>query len=398
VPQQLPDRRELTALTGSHAVDDFYQGAIPALVALLVTTRSYGYAAASGITLAGSLLSSVVQPAFGAITDRRELRWLVPVGMAVAGIGIGLCGLVDNYAWTWGCVALSGLGVAAYHPQAARSAGRAAAGSAAGLSWFTLGGNVGYAAGPVITTPLLVAAGLTGTIWLALPAVLYALFLARRLAAGPPPAPAPTVPADPGAAEAVPDRWRAFGWLTAVVSVRSIFFFGVSSFLALYVLERLRTDPATGAAATSVLFAAGVIGTIVGGRLADTIGRVRAMQLGYLLSMPGLVGLLLATSLPVSLASVALLGVAIYLPVSVQVTLGQEYLPNRVGTASGVTLGLAVSAGGIAAPLLGLLADARGLPLTLTLLLALPVVALLMTRRLPETATTTPSDSPQLTR
>src|SRR3954452_16689562 len=228
----MSDRRRLGLLTGSHGIDDFYQGAIPALVALLVTTRSYGYAAASGITLAASLLSSVVQPVFGAITDRRELRWLVPIGMATAGIGIGLCGVVDNYAWTWGCVALSGLGVAAYHPQAARSAGRAAAGSATGLSWFTLGGNVGYAAGPVITTPLLVAAGLTGTPWLAVPAVAYAIFLARRLRAPV----APTAPATEPR-EDVPagtDRWHAFAWLTAVVSVRSIFFFGVSSFLALY--------------------------------------------------------------------------------------------------------------------------------------------------------------------
>ena len=177
------------------------------------------------------------------------------------------------------------------------------------------------------------------------------------------------------------DRWHAFAWLTAVVSVRSIFFFGVSSFLALYVLDRLRTDPGTGALATTVLFASGVVGTIVGGRIADAVGRVRAMQLGYLLSVPGLAVLLVASSLPEALAGVGLLGLAIYLPVSVQVTLGQEYLPNRVGTASGVTLGLAVSAGGVAAPLLGVFADKHGLPLTLTLLLALPVVALLMTRQ-----------------
>src|SRR3954466_2398961 len=144
----MTDRTELALLAGSHAVDDFYQGAIPALVALLVTSRSYGYAAATGITLAATLLSSVVQPLFGVLTDRRELRALVPLGMATAGLGIGLCGVVDSYAWTWICVALSGLGVAAYHPQASRAAGRAAAGSAAGMSWFTLGGNLGYAVGP----------------------------------------------------------------------------------------------------------------------------------------------------------------------------------------------------------------------------------------------------------
>jgi FSR family fosmidomycin resistance protein-like MFS transporter len=378
----MTDRTELRLLTGSHAVDDFYQGAIPALVALLVTSRSYGYAAASGITLAATLLSSVVQPVFGVLTDRRELRWLVPAGMAVAGIGIGLCGIVDNYVWTWACVAASGLGVAAYHPQAARSAGQASAGSAAGLSWFTLGGNLGYAAGPVVTTPLLLAAGLSGSPLLALPAVGYAAVLAYRLHRQPPASRREVPAASPAAGT---DQWRAFARLTAVVSVRSIFFFGVSSFLALYVLQQLRTSPSTGAAAVTVMFAAGVVGTLVGGRLADRVGRVAAMQAGYLLSLPGLAGLLLAPNLAVALGSVALLGIAIYLPVSVQVTLGQEYLPNRVGTASGVTLGLAVSAGGVVAPLLGLLADAHGLPLTLGVLLVLPALALLLTRRLPET-------------
>jgi FSR family fosmidomycin resistance protein-like MFS transporter len=375
------DSKELGLLAGSHAIDDFYQGAVPALVALLVASRSYGYAAASGITLAATLLSSIVQPVFGVLTDRRELRWLVPVGMGTAGIGIGLCGLVDSYAWTWGCVALSGLGVAAYHPQASRAAGRASAGSATGMSWFTLGGNLGYAMGPAVTAPLLVAAGLTGTPLLAVPAVAYAgLLLGRLRRRSGAAVTVQTAPTPVGQ-----DSWRSFAWLTAVVSVRSIFFFGVSSFLALFVLRQLHTSESTGAAALTVLFVAGVGGTLLGGRLADTVGRVTAMQLGYLLSVPGLLTLLLAPGLTVAMVGVALLGLAIYLPVSVQVTLGQEYLPNRIGTASGVTLGLAVSAGGVAAPLFGLFADAHGLTPTLWLLLALPVVALVLTRRLPET-------------
>src|SRR3954454_4440693 len=383
------DRRMLGLLTGSHAVDDFYQGAVPALVALLVTNRHYGYAAATGITLAASLLSSVVQPVFGILSDRRERRWLVPLGMATAGTRIGLCGVVDSYAWTWACVALSGLGVAAYHPQASHSAGAASAGSAAGMSWFTLGGNLGYAAGPAVTTPLLLAVGLTGTPLLALPALAYAAML---LVVQPEPRIAPasgdcrrTDPATLETRGQGVDQWRPFAWLTALVAVRSVFFFGVASFLALFLIARLRTSAGSAGAVLTVLLAAGVAGTLIGGRLADRYGRVRAMQAGYVFSLPGLIGLLVAPGLGMAMVSVAILGVAIYLPVSVQVTLGQEYLPNRVGTASGVTLGLAVSAGGVTTPLLGVLADAWGLTVTLVLLLALPVIALLLTRRLPET-------------
>jgi MFS transporter, FSR family, fosmidomycin resistance protein len=107
-------------------------------------------------------------------------------------------------------------------------------------------------------------------------------------------------------------------------------------------------------------------------------------------TVPGLVLLVAAPSWPVALAAAVLLGVGLYLPFSVQTTLGQELLPNRVGTASGVTLGLAVSAGGAATPLFGVLADAHGLTWSLAALLPLPVLALLVSLRLPARTSSSP--------
>jgi len=77
-------------------------------------------------------------------------------------------------------------------------------------------------------------------------------------------------------------------------------------------------------------------------------------------------------------------GLALFLPFAVQVTLGQDYLPNRIGTASGVTLGLAISIGGLAAPLFGFLADSYGLRLTLAVLACFPAVSLALAFRLRE--------------
>ncbi|MFE3287604.1 MFS transporter, partial [Streptomyces sp. NPDC059233] len=99
---------------------DVYQGAVAALVPFLVSERAYGYAAASGIVLAASLLSSVVQPLFGMLTDRRPTPWLIPLATAASGLGIALVGLDAGSPATVAAVALSGLGVAAYHPAAAR--------------------------------------------------------------------------------------------------------------------------------------------------------------------------------------------------------------------------------------------------------------------------------------
>jgi FSR family fosmidomycin resistance protein-like MFS transporter len=163
-----------------------------------------------------------------------------------------------------------------------------------------------------------------------------------------------------------------------------VVFFGASSLIALYMRQRYGADPATASSALTVLLGVGAAATLVGGRLADRLGRVRTIRAGHALAVPALVGLVAAPTLPLAFLATALLGIAIYLPFSVQVTLGQDYLPDRVGTASGVTLGLAVSAGGLFAPVLGVIADHTDLATALAVLTVAPLAALLITTRLPE--------------
>lgn len=374
-------------MTAGHALDDVYQGAVPALLTFLVADRHYSYTAAAGITLAATLLSSVAQPVFGVLTDRRRLGWLVPAGMATAGIGVGLSGLGDSYGWTWTAIALSGLGVAAYHPEASRAARAAAGGSAAGMSYFAVGGNIGFALGPLLVTSILAAGGLAATPLLAIPALVGAAVLAVVLR------PEPREPGrsrntQPSTADS-PDDWGAFGWLTGVVICRSITFFGLSSLLALYLSRQYGVGHTASNTALTVLFVAGALGTLAGGRLADRYGRVPTVRIGYLLTLPGLALLVTAPSVGAAYAAAAVLGIGLYIPFSVHVTLGQEYLPTRIGTASGVTLGLAVSVGGILAPLWGTLADHAGPRTALTALLVFPAASLLLSLRLPETSPTT---------
>ncbi|WP_419994317.1 MFS transporter [Streptomyces boninensis] len=376
-------RARLAALSVTHAVDDVYQGAVPALIPFLVAERHYTYAAATGITLAATFLSSVVQPAFGVLTDRRGLGWLVPAGVVTAGVGVGLAGLSATYALTWLAIALSGLGVAAYHPEAARAARAAAGGSAGSMSWFVVGGNLGYAAGPLLVTPVLAVWGLGATPLLAIPAVVTGVALVAVRGRAAEPRKAPSVPAPRPVSPAL-QNWPAFRRLSAVVVCRSICFFGVASFLSLYVTRHLDGSRAQGTAALTLFLAAGALGTVLGGRLADRRGRVTAVRVGYALALPGLAALLLAPGPAAASAAAVLLGLGLYLPFSVQVTLAQEYVPGHTGTAAGVTLGLAVSVGGVASPALGQLADHAGLSAALATLFAFPVAALLLTLRLPE--------------
>lgn len=370
-------------LAAGHVVTDLFQGAVPAIIPFLAAAHGYSYLAISGITLAATAISSIAQPVFGVLADRYRMRWIIGAGILLSGAGVAVSGsLSSSYPALWSVIALSGIGVAAFHPEATRLVRRAAGSSAQGMSWFAVGGNIGFALAPLTITPVLLVTGLTGTFWLIIPAVLVVAILQtllpRLLRVDEPPRTARS-------AHGARDDVRTFLWLTLVVIARSITFIGMGSFLALYVIRTYGVSEGIGAAAYTVLTAVGVVATITGGWLADRIGRVTAIRCGYLLALPGTLGLVLAPDVVTVFVAVVLIGVGLYLPFSVHTTLGQEYLPNRIGTASGVTLGLAVSAGGIASPALGALADTSGLGATLTVLCAMPLLALAATTQLVET-------------
>ena len=371
------DRTRLAFLTSTHVVDDLYQGAVPALLPFLAIERHYSYTGLTGITLAATFLASVVQPGFGALTDRyRNLGWLVAAGLLVTGLGIGLSGLGDNYLITWCAVAASGVGVAAYHPEATRTARGMAGDSTQAMSWFSVGGNLGIALGPVVVTPVLLATRLHGTPLLALPALVMAAVLAVRrpwrVAAGPR---SRGVPAGAGRA----DDWRGFARLTVVVVLRSIAYFGLASLLALFAIRHFHLSAGAGSAVLTVFVGSGVIGTLSGGWLADHWQRIGILRLGYGLAGLGVLLLVAAPDVAVLFVAAFMLGIVLFAPFAVQVTLGQDFLPNRIGIASGVTLGLATSAGGVAAPLFGLLADTYGLSVALGTVAVFPAAACALT-------------------
>lgn len=360
----------------AHMADDIYQGIVPALLPFLVAERGYSYAAVAGLTLAATVLSSVAQPAFGWLGDRKARRWMIPAGMLTAAVGVGLSGLSPSYLITWLLIAVSGLGVAAFHPEAARAARQASGDSNRAMSVFALGGNIGFALGSLIATPLLLATGLRGTMLLILPAVMMAIFLIlklRRVLDG-------SVPGKkrPMTVQGV-DDWPAFLRLTAVVIVRSVVFFGLTSFIALYFIHNLHANAAVGGGALTVFLASGAVGTLVGGWMADRWGRLISIRIGFTLTMPAMAGIVLAPNWPVAMVFVGITGVAIFIPFAVFVILGQDYLPHRIGTASGVTVGLAVSVGGLFTPVLGTIADSIGLQPVLGMLIVLPFVALVLT-------------------
>ncbi|WP_343243919.1 MFS transporter [Streptomyces sp. SID13726] len=376
----MSEKRSLTLLSLGHACVDVYQGAVAALVPFFVTERAYSYAAASGVVLAASLLSSVVQPLFGALTDRWAMPWLLPLSALTAGGGVALSGVFDSYPLTLAAVAVSGIGVAAYHPEAARAARAVAPDGNRGMGWFSLGGNIGFALAPLLVAAVIALSGLGATPLLVVPAVAGAGLCAaavRRSRRG-----ALSGPAAEGCGR---DDWPSFLRLSGAVVCRSVVFVGLSAFVSSYVRQRTGGGDLAGTAALCVLYAGGAVGTVAGGRLADRYGRTAVVRRAYALTVLAVAGVVLVPG-PAVYLFVALTSAGLYVPFSLHVTLGQDYLPRRVGTASGVTLGLTVSVGGLAAPALGALADATSLRTALVPLVALPALGALLLRGLREPA------------
>jgi FSR family fosmidomycin resistance protein-like MFS transporter len=345
--------RRMRVWATAHATADLYQGLVPAAVPYFVLERNLSYSAASGLALAATLGSALPQLPIGLLADRRRVPWLGPLGLVLAAVGVGLAGVFGSYPIVFAMLLLSGLGVAMFHPPAGRDARAAAAHSATAMSLFAAGGSVGFFLAPALATPLLDAIGLGALVLFIPPAVLMAFVLSRhqqRQAAR------ATVAVHPVGT----DRPRMFALLIAVEVARSCIAFGVNTFVALYWIRELGASSALGGTALTLGLAGGIVGTLVGGRIGDRFGLTRTVQIGNLLLIPAFGALLLVRDPYVALVFVVLLGVTVNIPFAVLIKLGQDYLPSRPGTAAGVTLGLAVSAGGLFQPVLGVIADHHG--------------------------------------
>jgi FSR family fosmidomycin resistance protein-like MFS transporter len=388
------DRRGLGALACGHAAADLCQGSVPALIPFLIAQRGYSYGAAGVLLLCVTVGSSIIQPLFGAVSDRLSMWWLMPVGIALAAVGIAGAGLAPSFGLTAAAVGVGGIGVAAFHPEGARYANYASgARRGTGMSLFSVGGNAGFALGPILITPAVLAFGLHGTAAVAvLPAIAAVMLVLEiphlRLRT------AEIARAGKHSTEGR-DDWGAFTRLTAAVSVRSGVYFGLQSFVPVWFIHHFGTSETAGNGALTAMLVAGAAGTLVGGRLVDRIGRRRVLVGSVALQLPLLVAFMAAGGGALAVVIVAAIGFVTVMSFSVTVVMGQEYLPRRIGIASGVTLGFAIGVGGVAAALLGALADHAGLTTVMWTIALLPLAGLAIVLTLPETGVARPASAPK---
>lgn len=377
------NKKYIRLFGAGHLITDIYQGALPAMLPFLISEKHFSYATAAFLIFAANASSSIIQPVFGVYADKISLPWALGVGVLLGGIGLGLVGIVQNYYLIILLVALSGIGLALFHPEGARLTNRfAGENKTSAVSIFAAGGNIGFAVGPILTTTMVLAFGLKGTLILCIPAVVMGgilLYESKNFSN--------EVSSDKeldniDKKEEV-DEWGAFGRLTLTLLCRSTVFFGLNTFLTLYYMNILKQSEVQGSIALSTLIVVGAVGTLFAGKLSSKIGNKKLIIIGYSCLLPLLI-LFLNIKNPI-LATIILipLGFFLYMPYSPMVALGQKYLPNHLGLSSGITLGLGVTMGGLVSPILGYVSDTHGIHAALSCLIVMPIIAVVLARKLP---------------
>ena len=368
----------MAALSTGHCATDFANGALPALIPFFVEKFDLSYTLAGAVVLASAISSSVIQPLFGLWSDRRGALWLLPAGVAVAGVGIGLASVAPSYGLILVFVVLSGIGVAAFHPEGSKFAAFASGSRrASGMSLFSIGGNIGFALGPTIATPLVLAFGLSGGLLLVVPCLAVAVGLATLA-----PFLRTFAPAEAERREvAGEDRPRALALLLAVIGFRSMAWYGLITFVPLWEVS-LGHSKAHGNHLLSLMLLAGGIGTLAAGPLADRLGR-RPVLMASLVATGPLVVVFVLVGGVIGALALALVGVCVISTFGVTMVMSQEYLPRRIGMASGLAIGISIGPGGVGAVILGALADSIDLRTALFASAGAAFAAVILTGLLP---------------
>jgi FSR family fosmidomycin resistance protein-like MFS transporter len=324
--------------------------------------------------------SSVAQPIFGVLSDRGAQRILLPLGVLLSAGGFAALGVAPTYPLMLAAIALSGTGSAIFHPEATKSA-RYIAGEhrATGMSFFTIGGNIGVALGPLVLIGIVGLKGLHGTWLYLIPGVIVTGIVAAIM---PSIARAETAHFARMPAEKRASRPKAMVLLIAVVALRSVIYSGILVFVPLYAVNVLHRSPAENGPLLFAILAAGALSTIAGAALADRNGDRRTMVVSFALVPPLLAVYLLVPGI-VGIVALVLVGAFLIATTTITVVMAHDFMPNRLALASALVIGFTSGLGGLGIATLGRAADVFGLPAVLWSLVGVGVVGTGLSMLLP---------------
>jgi FSR family fosmidomycin resistance protein-like MFS transporter len=245
------------------------------------------------------------------------------------------------------------------------------------MSIFSVGGNLGFALGPMASLFILKHYGLSYLPVMILPAlsfILLIMFFWKTIAI---PERVAAVGKKTESHKSKKSTYIALALVIAAVVMRSWTQFGLISYIPFYYIDYLKGDAIYAGKLVSVFLLSGVLGTLIGARLADRWGHKRFMLISFALSSAVLPLIFIAKGYAL-FAVFGVFGFFLISSFAVTTVMAQRLLPDNVGMASGLIVGFAIGTGGIGVTFLGMIADAYGVPAALKLITILPVLGFII--------------------
>jgi FSR family fosmidomycin resistance protein-like MFS transporter len=370
----------LGAISLCHLLNDMLQALLPAIYPILKGGFDLSFTQIGLLTLVYQVTASLLQPFVGIYTDRRPLPYSLPFGMAMSITGLLTLAYAPSYPVLLAGGVLLGLGSSVFHPESSRMA-RLASGGAHGLaqSVFQVGGNFGTALGPLMAAFVVLPRGQHGLAWFALAglggvAILTALGRwyernghAKRPARGVSPR---------HASLSAREVKRAMAVLVVLIFSKYVYLASITSYYVFYLMHRFDMSTRSAQICQFVFLAAVAAGTFIGGPVGDRIGRKTVIWISILGVLPFTLALPYV-GLEATIGLSVIIGLVLSSAFPAIVVYAQELMPGRVGMVSGLFFGLAFGVGGIAAAVLGSLADRLGIDLVYEVCAFLPVIGVL---------------------
>ena len=376
------------ALAIGHMVTDLQSGALPIVLPHLKELFALSYSQLASIVLLQNIMSSVIQPAFGYLTDKKSLPTFLPICAAMAGAGFAFVGWVKSYELLLLTVIFISLASATYHPQASKTvnflSGTTNKGRNMGI--FSLGGNAGMAVGSIMMTLLLgLPGGLHNTMYFVLPGLIVFALMHSCM---------PIykevnlrhIQQQSQASKRESEKSMPYFGLFLLlfyIFMRSSIHSGISTYLPLFFMNFRGFDPVFASSLVSGFLLGGVGGTLVGAELNDKLGPRKIMLGSIIFSIPAIGAITIVESPVWAMVAVVAAGFFIIGSFATTIVLAQSLMPYYVGMASGLTIGFSVGLGGFGVTILGILADTYGLPFTMNIITWLPIAAALVALRIP---------------
>jgi len=389
------NKKALAILSAGHLITDINQGALPALLPFFKEALNLSYTLSGVILLSANLTSSIIQPAFGYLSDRRPIGWFLPLSPLIACLGLSLTGFISDYSLLLLAVILAGFGVASFHPEGFKTAyfftGEK---KATGMSIFAVGGSFGIAVGPILALGLVSSFGLKGILGMIIPGILIAIVLFYNISWLSTPVRVAHKDAKKEAKNPLSrDQKRSFSLLLSIATVRAWAQLGLAAYIPFYYINYLKGNPLYAGKLVSTFLMAGAFGTLIGAPLADRWGHKKFLLTTLILSFP----LLLLFYNSSGLTAFVLLGIAGLVfnsTFALTTVMAQALLPQHLGMASGMMVGFTISAGGVGVTLLGTIADTWGVPMAIKTIFVMPLIAFGLGLLLKYPLTTKPTQSP----